>query len=58
MPRKKKPTWQPATEFKVTKLKSNGPKAGQSLDAYLYGKTKGHQEHMDNPRNKLHDLAQ
>ena len=37
--------WKKATEFRVTKLPSAaGPKPGQSLDAYLYGKTKGHEE--------------
>lgn len=56
MPKKQKPSWTPATQFKVTKLKRNGPKKGQTLDSFLYGKTKGHQEHMDNPRNKMHNL--
>ena len=56
MPRKKKPSFTPAKEFKVTKLKRSGPKAGQSTDAFLYGKTKGHQELMDNPRTKFNDL--
>jgi hypothetical protein len=39
MPRKKQ-SWRPATSFKVTKLKPNGPKAGQSTDAWMYGKQK------------------
>ena len=56
MPRKKKPTFKPATEFKVTRLKRSGPKDGQSTDAYLYGKQKGHEELMDNPKTKLNDL--
>ena len=28
-------------DFKVIKLKRRGPKDGQSVDAYIYGKTKG-----------------
>jgi len=56
MPRKKKPTFKPATEFKVTRLKRSGPKDGQSTDAYLYGKQKGHEELMDNPKTKFNDL--
>ena len=56
MPRKKKPTWQPAAEFKTTKLKRVGPKPNQSTDAYIYGKNKGQQEFMDNPKNKFNDL--
>lgn len=55
MPRKK-PSWKPATEFKVVKLKPNGPKEGQSVEKWIYGKTKGHQELMDDPRNKFNDL--
>ena len=53
---KKKPTWTAATEFKVTKLKPNGPKDGQSVDAWLHGKTKGYQELVDNPKTKFTDL--
>ena len=56
MKRQRKPSWKPATEFKVTRLKPNGPKEGQSLDAYLYGRQKSHEEHMDNPQNKINDL--
>jgi len=37
---KKKKSWEPATEWKVKKLKRAGPKKGQSVEAYLYGKTK------------------
>ena len=39
--RKKKQTWKPATKWKVKKLKPAGPKPGQSVGAYLYGKTNG-----------------
>ena len=42
MPRQRK--WdesKTAKEFKVTKLPRNGPKDGQSADAWLHGKTKG-----------------
>ncbi len=31
-------------DFKVIKLKRRGPKDGQSIDSYLYGKTKGYEE--------------
>jgi hypothetical protein len=54
--RKKKPTWTAATEFKVTKLKPNGPKDGQSVDAWMHGKTKGYQDLIDNPNTKFNDL--
>ena len=33
-----KQTWTPATEYKVTKLPSRGPKPGQSTESYLRGK--------------------
>ncbi len=33
-------------EYKVIRLKRNGPKPGQSSDAWLYGKQKGHEELM------------
>ena len=56
MKRKRKQTWKPATDFQVTKLKTNGPKPGQSTDAFLYGKTKGFEELIDNPRTKFKDL--
>ena len=55
MPRKK-PSWKPATEFKVTRLKPNGPKDGQSVEKWMYGKNKGQEEFMDNPQNKFKDL--
>jgi len=54
--RKKKQTWKPAKSFTVTKLPPSGPKAGQSVDRWVYGKTKRHEETMDNPRNKFSDL--
>ena len=57
MTRKKtKPSWKPATKFKVIKLKPNGPKKGQSLDSYLRGRQLCHEELMDNPRNKFNDV--
>ena len=54
--RRKQPDWTPASTFKVTKLKPNGPKPGQSVDDWLYGKEKGRQEFMDDPRNRFNDL--
>jgi len=56
MKRRKTPTWKPATEFKVTRLPANGPKSGQSIDSWIYGKDKGYQELIDNPRTKFNDL--
>ena len=56
MSRRKKPSWTPAIDFKVTKLKPNGPKPGKSVDAWLYGKEKGRQELMYDPRNRFNDL--
>jgi hypothetical protein len=38
MPQNKKAEWSPATEFKVVRLRPNGPKPGQSLRGWLYGK--------------------
>ena len=43
-------------DFKVIKLKRRGPKDGQSVDAYIYGKTKGNQNLINNPRIKFNDL--
>ena len=34
-----KQKWVPADKFKFKKLKRAGPKKGQSVNAYLYGKT-------------------
>jgi len=56
MTRRKKPNWTPATNFTVVKLKPNGPKPGQSVDAFIYGKDKGYQELVDNPNTKFNDL--
>ena len=56
MPRRKRPTWKPATEFKVTKLKPNGPKPGQSTDSFIYGKDKANERLMDDPHTKFNDL--
>ena len=37
MPRTNR-SWTPANTFRTTKLKSAGPKDGQSVRSYLYGK--------------------
>jgi hypothetical protein len=37
-------TWKPADKFKVIKLKSTGPKEGQSLTSYMYGRAKSDAE--------------
>lgn len=44
MPRRKKPSFTPATEFKVTRLKRNGPKEGQSYDSWAKGKERSDNE--------------
>lgn len=54
--RRKQQTWKPATEFKVTRLAANGPKQGQSIDAWIYGKEKAYQELIDNPFTKFNDI--
>ena len=51
-----KPTWRPATTFKFTRLPPNGPKPGQSVNAWIYGKTKAHHELIDNPLTRFTDL--
>lgn len=51
MPRK--PSWKPATEFKVTKLPPAGPKPGQSTDQYIYGKDKAYERLVDHPGTKF-----
>ena len=38
MPKRKKPGFTPATEFKTTKLKRSGPKPGQSVSSWEAGK--------------------
>ena len=43
-------------DFKVIKLKRRGPKDGQSVDAYVYGKTKGNEDLINNPKIKFNDL--
>ena len=43
-------------DFKVIKLRRRGPKDGQSIDSYLYGKTKGNEALINNPRTKFNDL--
>lgn len=40
----KKQTWKPADTFTVTKLPSRGPKPGQSVDSYLRGKKRQHDD--------------
>lgn len=40
----KKPTWKPATEFTVVKLKRNGPKPGQSYESWAAGKRRADKE--------------
>ena len=40
-------------DFKVIKLKRRGPKDGQSIDSYLYGKTKGYEEMIFDPKQNL-----
>jgi hypothetical protein len=56
MTKRKSQNWKPAATFTLTKLKPNGPKPGQSVDAFIYGKDKGFQELVDNPRTKFNDL--
>jgi hypothetical protein len=58
MARRKQPSWKPAIEFKVVKLKPNGPKPGQSVDQFIYGKDKSYQELVDNPNTKFRGLQQ
>jgi len=41
-----------AKEFKVVKLPRNGPKEGQSADAWLHGKTKGGDAEWEKRRAK------
>ena len=43
-------------DFKVIKLKRRGPKDGQSIDSYLYGKTKGYEEMIFDPKTKFNDF--
>ncbi len=43
-------------DFKVIKLRRRGPRDGQSVDAYVYGKTKGNEDLINNPRIKFNDL--
>ena len=42
--KKKDKDWKPATEFTVKKLRRTGPKEGQSLSYYMYGRSKGDAE--------------
>jgi hypothetical protein len=57
MPRKRKPSWTPATEFKLIKLPPSGPKPGQSVDAHIYGKDKAYERLVDNPSTTFHDIG-
>lgn len=43
---KRKQTWTEATTFRVVKLKANGPKVGQSTEAWQRGKDR-EQERFD-----------
>ena len=43
-------------DFKVIKLKRSEPKEGQSIDAFIYGKTKGYEELINNPKTKFNDF--
>lgn len=51
--RKDQQDWTPATEFRVTRLRPNGPKPGQSMRAWLYGKER---EQADFDRLKARKL--
>lgn len=44
MVKPRKQDWKPATEFRVVRLKANGPKRGQSTSAWLYGKEREQKE--------------
>ncbi|MCP9819840.1 hypothetical protein KBZ18_10080 [Synechococcus sp. Cruz-9H2] len=48
--------WTPAATTKLTRLPANGPKPGQSTDAWLWGKTKAAERLIDDPSTKLNDL--
>ena len=43
-------------DFKVIKLRRRGPKDGQSIDSYLYGKTKGYEEMIFVTKTKFNDF--
>ena len=43
-------------DFKVIKLRRSEPKEGQSIDAFIYGKTKGYEELINNPKTKFNDF--
>jgi hypothetical protein len=49
--KRKNPNFIPATSFRVTKLKPNGPKDGQSTESWERGKAKG-DEKWDKTREK------
>ena len=44
--RKDERRWQKMPEgmYRVVKLKRNGPKEGQSMESYLYGRDMGHEQ--------------
>lgn len=48
---KRKQDWVPATTFKTIKLKANGPKAGQSVEAWQRGKDR-EQERFDAAKDR------
>lgn len=56
MPSKRPRDWTPAATTKLTRLPANGPKPGQSTDAWLWGKTKAAERLIDDPSTKLNDL--
>ena len=55
VPKKGERKWQKMPEgmYRVIKLKpARGPKPGQSLDAYLYGRDMGHRRDMAKARRQ------
>lgn len=50
---KRKQTWVPATTFRTIKLKPNGPKQGQSTEAWQRGKDREQQRFDDLKDQKL-----
>jgi len=49
---KKRQSWTPATEFRVQKLKRNGPKPGQNVSDWMKGKQK-EQDRYDRKRDTM-----
>ena len=46
MTSKKTKEWTPATNFTLKKLRAAGPKPGQSVNAYMYGRKAGDAQWM------------